>query len=70
MRTSYENVAAQAFQLIEAVACAASFDGSDHFITCYRNLLRNNGWSDRDFDAETLRRIDADWFPKLYIVTQ
>lgn len=60
-RTSYEIVAYEADQLTIRMATASSIRQIDFYWDAYLNLLRATGWTDQEFDKETLRRIDEYW---------
>lgn len=59
-RLSYEIIAAQAFRLITAWAVAPHHFYDEAYST-YLLFITACGWSDNEFDKETLKRIDASW---------
>jgi hypothetical protein len=64
-RISYEIVAFEADRLIVRMALAPSLQLMDFYWGAYLNLLHSSGWTDQEFDKETLRRIDEYWQRKL-----
>lgn len=65
-RVSYEIVAFEADRLIVQMVLAPSLYLIDFYWNAYLNLLNSCGWTDREFDKETLRRIDEYWQCKLW----
>lgn len=60
MKLPYEHIIDNAFRLIDL---SVTFDGdcSDLFLDEYYLYLYLSGWTDEEFDNETLRRIDSSW---------
>ncbi len=60
-RIPYEMVAIEADRLIVRMAIAPNPGQASHFWDLYIGFITACGWTDREFDLETLRRIDAAW---------
>lgn len=60
-RVPYEVVAIEADRIIMKMVIASSWDSAFHYWDLYLEFLDACGWSDREFDCETLKRIDAAW---------
>jgi len=60
-RVPYEIVAIEAERLIIRMALSPTIRGSIHFWRRYIEYIEACGWTDREFDRETLKRIDAAW---------
>lgn len=58
-RVPYEIVAEKINWII--IKMATSIDQSDYYWEQYIIYIEACGWSDLDFDKETLRRIDLNW---------
>jgi len=61
-RISYEIVAAEADRLIIRMVIASTVEQVYYYWKLYIAYIEACGWTDQDFDKETIKRIDADWF--------
>ncbi len=57
----YESVAIEADRLIVKMVLATTWAQMDYYWDVYLVFLDACGWTDKEFDAETLKRIDATW---------
>lgn len=64
VRLPYEVVALEANRMIVRMALAPTLRLSIHYWQRYIQFITACGWTDREFDKETLRRIDANWYEK------
>lgn len=60
-RVAYEIVAVEAERLIIRMALAPSMGQSIYYWRRYIEYIEACGWTDREFDLETLKRIDRTW---------
>ena len=60
-RIPYEIVAIEANRILIKMAITSSWEESYHFWDLYLEYIDACGWTDREFDRETLRRIDLNW---------
>jgi hypothetical protein len=60
-RIPYEVVVIEADRLIVRMAIAPTPRQAGHFWNLYIGFITACGWTDREFDLETLRRVDAAW---------
>lgn len=60
-RVAYEIVAVEAERLIIRMALAPTIRQAIHYWRRYVEYIEACGWTDREFDLETLKRIDAAW---------
>lgn len=60
-RVPYEIVAVEADRLIVRMALAPSIRQAVHYWRRYIDYIEACGWTDSEFDIETLKRIDRIW---------
>jgi hypothetical protein len=60
-RIPYELVVIEADRLIVRMAIAPTLRQASHFWNLYIGYIAACGWTDQEFDSETLRRVDAAW---------
>ena len=61
LRVPYEQVAMQVDHFINQMATSRSMEQGYYYWSMYTSFLEGCGWSDLEFDNETLRRIDLSW---------
>jgi hypothetical protein len=61
MKLPYESIVWMADRLFMRSATANSLAESIHHFKIYFCYLDACGWSEQEFNAETLRRIDSNW---------
>jgi len=60
----YDVVVIQAERILMGMVL---FEGTETFWwDYYQNYLEACGWTDLEFDEETLKRVDADWDPIIW----
>lgn len=59
----YHLIEKTAFDLIKMIAIAPDQNYS-YYLNMYNEYLKECGWTDFEFDNETLIRIDASWDPE------
>lgn len=60
-RVPYDIVSVEANRIIIRMAVASSWEESYYYWDLYYSYINNCGWSNKDFDKETLLKIDATW---------
>lgn len=60
-RIPYEIVAIEANRILIKMVITPSWEESYHFWDLYNEYILACGWTDKEFDQETLRRIDLNW---------
>ena len=60
-RVPYEIVSVEADRIIVRMATAPTWELAIYYWKVYLEYIEICGWSDREFDNETLKRIDAAW---------
>lgn len=60
-RIPYEIVAIEADRLIVRMVLSYEVGLSLYYWELYLGYITACGWTDREFDLETLRRVDAAW---------
>jgi len=60
-RIPYEIVAIQADRIIFQMVVAPTMRQAIYYWDLYIDFITACGWTDREFDTETLRRVDAAW---------
>jgi len=60
-RVPYENVAAEADRIIVKMALASTWERAIYYWDMYIEYIESCGWSNQEFDNETLQRIDVAW---------
>lgn len=60
-RVPYEIVAIEASRIIIKMAACSSWDQAFDYWDQYQAYIEVCGWTDWEFDLETIRRIDAAW---------
>ena len=60
-RIPYEIVAIQADRIIFQMVVAPTMRQTIYYWDLYIDFITACGWTDREFDTETLRRVDAAW---------
>lgn len=60
-RIPYEIVAVEANRLIIRMAIAPTWQRANYYWNLYLEYITACGWTDQEYDRETLRRIDAAW---------
>lgn len=60
-RVPYEMVALEADRLIIRMVIAPTPRQASYYWELYLGYISACGWTDRELDQETLRRIDAAW---------
>lgn len=63
MKLPYDYIVDHAFHLIKLMACIDN--NGIIFMDELSDYLTASGWSDFEFDNETLGRIDLNWEPQL-----
>lgn len=61
VRLPYDIVVIEADRLIIKMALAADWERSIYYWEQYLAYIEACGWTDYEFDKETLKRIDAAW---------
>lgn len=61
-RVPYEIVAAEADRLIIKMAASLTRDRVLHYWNLYISYIESCGWTDQEYDRETMKRIDLAWF--------
>ncbi len=65
MKYSFEKVQADAFRLLNtAVVSVGDSESSYFFYEAFALYLEAAGWSEEEFDAELLKRINRGWTPQ------
>jgi hypothetical protein len=59
-RLAYELIVIEADKLLLKMVCAPPWEAHEYFER-YLVFITACGWTDREFDNETLRRVDAAW---------
>jgi len=59
-RIPYEIVSIEAEKILFKMVLAPSYDAFEYYDR-YIVFINACGWTDREFDTETLRRVDAGW---------
>jgi hypothetical protein len=63
-RVPFEQIVAKAMELFDkAVICEDEVLQKELFLN-HSKYLESNGWNDKDFDAELIKRIDQNWNDK------
>ena len=65
VRIPYELVALEADRIIVRMVLSPNLRMVDYYWDLYINFITACGWTDRELDKETLRRIDANWYERL-----
>ena len=60
-RLPYEVVAVEADRLIIRMVVAPSVEEVYYYWDLYVSYIEACGWTDQEFDKETIKRIDAAW---------
>jgi len=60
-RFPYEMIAVEANRLIDKMALATNYRLYKYYWELYVGYITACGWTDWEFDRETMRRIDAAW---------
>ncbi len=63
-RIPYEIVAAEADRLIIRMVVAPTVEQVYYYWDLYVTYIEACGWTDQEFDKETIKRIDAGWFKR------
>lgn len=61
MRVPYEILIIEADRLIVQMAIARTPRQAGYYWNLYIEYIKACGWTDREFDLETMRRVDAVW---------
>ncbi len=61
LRVPYELVAIEADRLIVRMAVAPTPRQASYYWDLYIVYIEACGWTDREMDLETMRRVDAAW---------
>lgn len=61
MKLPYETINFYAFFLIDLAALSDTDDEAIMHWDSYLSYLESCGWSDQEFDVETLKKIDSNW---------
>ncbi len=65
MKFSFEKVQADAFRLLNLAAVSVTdSESSAFFYGAFVAYLKSSGWSEKEFDAELLNRINRGWSPQ------
>jgi hypothetical protein len=59
-KVAYDIVVIEAMRLLDK-AVSASIEYQASYFQQYSNYLSSMGWTDAEFDAEMLKRIDQNW---------
>ena len=68
IKAPYDMVMLQADHLLELAIVAQDFQDRRTYLDQYYEFLNATGWTDYEYDAETLRRVDNDWDNAIRIV--
>lgn len=60
-RVPYEIVAAEADRIIIRMVIAPTLEGMYYYWDLYIAYIEACGWTDQEFDKETIKRVDAAW---------
>jgi len=60
-RVPYEIVVMEADRLIIKMATSTTWERADYYWDVYISYIEACGWTDQEFDQETIRRVDAAW---------
>ena len=60
-RIDYDIIAPKAHKLLERLLSAKSNQEALLLYDAYKAFLKEFGWDDKSFDAETLKRVDTGW---------
>lgn len=61
MRLPYEVIAMEADRLIMLMASTSNYHDAYYWFHRYIDFIEACGWTDQDFDRETLKRVNASW---------
>jgi hypothetical protein len=61
VRIPYDTIAIEADRLIVRMAISPTPRQARYYWELYIGFITACGWTDREFDKETLRRVDAAW---------
>ena len=59
-RIPYEIISVEALRLYDKAAMCPDWE-THYYIDMYHALLEGSGWTDKELDEETLRRVDLCW---------
>lgn len=65
MRIPYDVVVIEADRLILRAVVSKTLDRAVDYWNQYLSYIESCGWTNREFDNETLRRVDAGWLDLL-----
>lgn len=60
-RIPYDSMAPEANRFIINMVSASSWEEAYEYWDQYNDFIETCGWTDREFDLETIRRVDAAW---------
>lgn len=63
-RLPFEKIEEEAQKLIQKIAEATSNEESDYYHALLEAFLEGAGWTNEEFDAKLLKKIDANWEDK------
>lgn len=61
VKVSYDLIVLEVDKLITSMALSSDFDSSCHYWNQYIFYIDACGWTDYEYDLETMRRIDLAW---------
>lgn len=61
MRIHYEIMEDLVVEIIQLMVLSSNEDVTNNLFQLYLEYLSECGWTDQEFDAETLSRIDSSW---------
>lgn len=64
IRIPYEVVAIEANSLIVKMSITSSLEKIQYYWNLYVAYIESCGWTDQEYDKETLKRINQDWQQK------
>lgn len=60
-RVPYEVVAQEAERIIVRMVLAPSWEQAYYYWDLYTTFIESCGWTNQEFDRETIKRIDRAW---------
>ena len=59
-RIPYEIISEEAYRLFDKASTCPDWN-RDYYLDMYVNIIKCSGWTDKDIDEETVRRVDLYW---------